>query len=1383
MNRPLRMMGTLCLLLLAVLTGRAATVNAVWDFSDEFASFETIQGTTGTFTNNGVVLTVDATNGKFRANGNSAQMNEGTLLQVPVVSTGDEVSFVAYAANYSHFTVGGEDFDGQADGSHKATAAEVKAGYVLIASTNNNSYIKSVAVTQHQPEPVLEEDLTAMWDFQHANPATLPDVHIERATGTVESTVAGVSMFVDATNGKLKGRASDAQFNANTILQIPVKSAKDIVEVTSYPGYGAGRLMVGGEEATGDVTTHKATTAEVKQGYVEVKGIQESYLYCVKVTFVSPLQEKALYETDFTDWPTINRKEAKGEEVTVTTNYSHETLTFTLTGVGSDPAGTNAKFADYTGYMISAKYPGEFADEEPYAITSPLASITKIAFTQCATGGNRGWVIAVKGDGDEDWVPVFNKSIATAGGETHTLDINRKNAQLKFYNFNQAQNSYMMDLKIYGKVDLSQAPSLASFSANGETYQAADVFKENADGNMEATIEISKAAEMIGESNPLTDITPETGEVGTVTYAASEADPTATVVTIPVEYNGETATYIVNCVWKPDFTVTYMDGEEAVGTQTVEKDAAIGEMAFGADDVNVAEGMKFRGWCFADGDGQKATEATVVTGDLTLTALVTDIEGDDNTERNTYDFRKRWFYPEDHEGLLIEGPCSYNGSQHGYDLKPDSRVKLYVTGKATIVVSNCQYGRGDINVLNPAGEQIGTISVPSSDGALSAVSYDGEAGWITLEMTAQSYLHYVTVINLGGIEPIEPVNGYYIAKAGDVSSLRNILDMVTVNAVNGERVKIFLPDGIYDMGETALTPIPASNISLIGQSMEKTLIVNAPKVKNEGIGTTATLLINGGTENTYFQDLTLQNALDYYSSGAAGRAVCLQDKGNRTIAKNMRMLSYQDTYYSNNNNMQAYWEDCDIHGTVDFICGGGDVLFKNTMLSLEPRNANGTGERTLTAATTTTDYGYVFDGCKIVDLAEGKGSWNFSRTWQNTPIVVFKNTTLDDNAAQTIIATRWTPKGMNNTEINIFGEYNTMNEAGENITPESNVVTGYNGSFETVLTAEQAAKYSYENMFSENAKAWDPASLTKQVAGPKATYANGVLTWTPVAEATAYAIFKNDVFEAIVDANTSSYEIALEATDVLSIRSANEMGGFGEATEVTLDNSELLLDENVVNELPESGTKVSKVKTVRTLRGGMWNTLCLPFDVTVDARAEESHPLHNATLLALKEGSYDAGANFEQLVFEEALGMMAGFPYLIKPEADIVNPEFNNVTIINRGDIMCSTGDGNAMMTGVVNPYTFDSAASDIFFLLPGNQFAYVSEPGTMKGMRGYLMLSDIEAADLSNMTVVFTDTDGIEYVSTPSAADDALYDLQGRKLNSVPQHGVYIKNGKKYVK
>ena len=125
-----------------------------------------------------------------------------------------------------------------------------------------------------------------------------------------------------------------------------------------------------------------------------MKALQECYLYRVQVTFVSPLQEKELYATDFTDWPTIDRKKATNQKVEVTTKYSHENLTFTLNGVGADPAGVQAKFPDYTGYMISAKYTGEYSAAEPSVVTSPLASITKIEFTQCATGGNRGWASA-----------------------------------------------------------------------------------------------------------------------------------------------------------------------------------------------------------------------------------------------------------------------------------------------------------------------------------------------------------------------------------------------------------------------------------------------------------------------------------------------------------------------------------------------------------------------------------------------------------------------------------------------------------------------------------------------------------------------------------------------------------------------------------------------------------------------------------------------------------------------------------------------------------------------------------------------------------------------------------------------------------------------------
>ncbi len=89
--------------------------------------------------------------------------------------------------------------------------------------------------------------------------------------------------------------------------------------------------------------------------------------------------------------------------------------------------------------------------------------------------------------------------------------------------------------------------------------------------------------------------------------------------------------------------------------------------------------------------------------------------------------------------------------------------------------------------------------------------------------------------------------------------------------------------------------------------MDNTIIVTKPDRSIEGLGS-ADMLHNSGT-NLYLQDLTLKNALDYYGalSGGqvGGRAAVLQDAGTRTIGKNVRMLSYQDTYYSSNASQQA----------------------------------------------------------------------------------------------------------------------------------------------------------------------------------------------------------------------------------------------------------------------------------------------------------------------------------------------------------------------------------------------------------------------------------------------------------------------------------------------
>ena len=175
-------------------------------------------------------------------------------------------------------------------------------------------------------------------------------------------------------------------------------------------------------------------------------------------------QEKLLYSTDFTEWNDIDRKTTIGKTVTQWTENSNEKLTFTLNGVGVDPKST--KFAKYTGYMITAKYTGEYPYSVPSAVTSSLNSITKIVLTQAATGGTRGIKVSVKGDGDKDWVALHNITISKKDGEELTLNVNRTNCQIKFENFTLKENAYIVDLKIYGKTTGSSGIKMLKFKSN-----------------------------------------------------------------------------------------------------------------------------------------------------------------------------------------------------------------------------------------------------------------------------------------------------------------------------------------------------------------------------------------------------------------------------------------------------------------------------------------------------------------------------------------------------------------------------------------------------------------------------------------------------------------------------------------------------------------------------------------------------------------------------------------------------------------------------------------------------------------------------------------------------------------------------------------------------
>ena len=1023
---------------------------------------------------------------------------------------------------------------------------------------------------------VNAETVTAKWDFKNDVPSGIrAATNYQGVEADVQSDVDGIVMHVDATSGKLYcvGR-NNAQMNPGTVLQIPVVSNEDVVTVEGFSGYC--HFAVGGDEnGSENVVSHTATNAEVKQGFVEVTATAgNNYIYCIQVV-QNPDKAAVVYEDvsatatfpfDLgTEGQTANFGDAADFFLNSKVIYGEG---LQLKDANSGAGIVETRFEPYSqNNSADASNLIQFTIQPKFGLTF---TPTKVSFKATRFGTDNGLLDVAWLNADGSTVTLAtevkpnrnsgtNPAIDSEEGQKFSnLSYEVKEATpgegvcgllVNLYHLQNGKQLGFADIVIEGKINgqIISVPMLASFSANGVNYVADNVFEADGD-NYKATIEMSKSEEMISPNNPVTDVEALAGELGEITY---QGDETGCVVTIPVALDDMVINYVVNFVQKPDFTLTYLNTDgSTMGTQLVEKDAAIGEFGVDFNEAIAEEGYKVRGWFEKKYGGKKYTTSDIITEDKTLYAVATEIEEPSDYKKYIFDLTSTTFYPEDHEAFASTGSGYWHDVQHGWAFNNGDVITLLVGEKANIFVTNCQYSNGNAQLVfkDAEGNEVGRITGKGEgDGQIDVFAYEGNAGELFMEIESNGavYIHNIKIVNTKTTNYQQEGNWYFV-KQGDVSSLLDVLDVVSgANAKqDAERSYIFIPDGVYDLGETVLTAISGYNISIIGQSTEKTIIKNAPEVANEGIGTTAVLV--NSTQNLYMQDLTLQNALDYYAAGDAGRAVCFQDKGDRAILKNVAMLSHQDTYYSQNTK-QSYWEDCDIHGTVDFICGGGDVRFVNTTLSLEPRSANGTGGRTITAPTTTTEFGYVFDGCKVVDLAEGKGDWNFGRTWQNNPICIYLNTTLDENSANTLIDSRWIEKGMNNRDPRIFGEFNTMDEAGNNITPASNIITSYRGQFQTILSADAAEAYAYDKMFTD----WNPAFYTVQVEAPEATYYEGVVSWTPANNgAIAYALFKNGEFVAVVEG--TDYAIEIEENDKLTIRAANSMGGFGPEAEVMI---------------------------------------------------------------------------------------------------------------------------------------------------------------------------------------------------------------------------------------
>lgn len=1174
-------------------------ITATWDFAKNCANIapKSESGAyTGTSMNSdvdGISMTIVYNGGQIKNNDNSYQVGNGVEMRIPVKNVGDVVTVKGFL-KYAHYTIGDITVDSSTndespDATYTATAADVAKGYVSVTSTNNNNYYSSISVTQNEDDSSEEPgqpavDVLATWDFVNNCANLAPKSESGAYTGTtMNADVDGISMTIVYNGGQIKNNDNSYLVGNGVEMQIPVKNKGDVITVEGYPSYF--HYSVAGVEATERITTYEATTADANRGYVSVVATgSNNYINSISVFLKAPkaddepvLVEKSIYSTTFSDWAAESSTVSTEKSQSFTTKFTKETLTFKYNGVSIDPinVGDATKLADYPGYIKADKNKGGYIE------TTKLASVTKVHYIMGATSKNRGFGLKAKREGDTEWTEI---DMTTCSGYTYetTVNVNMENCYLRFENLAPDQYAFLLALDIYAEVDMTGAPLLGSFKANGKTYTGDD-FEMGNSGNYEATFELFKSETMISANNPIADYVADNGEIGEITYAG---DDDQCIVTIPVTAEGKTVNYVATFIRKPLITLTYLDlaGQE-IGTQEVEKDGKIG--AFNYDIAQVPatkEGYKARGWFKQNYVGEKWTTESVVTEDITLYAVETEIEVASTNRKYEFDLTDKNFDAADHEAFNPEGNGKWHDGTHGWDFKNGDKINLLVGPKATIFVTTCKYPEGGSTKI-VASNNVEIDAINATDGTTKTIDYEGEEGTLTLTISGgQAYIHKIRIVNTA--ETNYDIKGQWIyVKEGDASSFLDALD--AANGMSGtDRVNVYLPNGTYDLGTKTLTEISRNNISIIGESMEGVIIKNRP-IK-EGIAITATLL-NTAT-NTYLQDLTI-DCIAPYGTGddtkSAERGVCFQDKGNQTVMKKVYLKGLQDTYYSNSNSGTYYFEDCKIEGSVDYVCGNGDVYFNRTTFYTVNKSTGAAGG-VIAAPNTKKSFGYIFNECTLDGMSNEDGKYRLGRPWASETIVRMLDTKM--LIKPTAVGwDEWSTDVAKQNSVEQFGEYNSVDANGTAIDLSQRKTSFKGVANNPVITAEQAANYRPEAIFTG---AWKPftTSEQKEVEEGSAKLENGVITWKAVEGATSYAIFKNDELLAIVEGTSYTLEQPAASrgseptttADVYTIRAINAMGGMGEPV-VIIDSSATAI--NGINTADSNNEKV-----IYNLQGVRMNT-------------------------------------------------------------------------------------------------------------------------------------------------------------------------------------------------
>lgn len=286
------------------------------------------------------------------------------------------------------------------------------------------------------------------------------------------------------------------------------------------------------------------------------------------------------------------------------------------------------------------------------------------------------------------------------------------------------------------------------------------------------------------------------------------------------------------------------------------------------------------------------------------------------------------------------------------------------------------------------------------------------------------------------------------------------------------------------------------------------------------------------------------------------------------------------------------------------------------------------------------------------------------------------------------------------------------------------------------------------------------------------------------------------LFRVIVQADAG---LALGANLAASItaceftRTTDSNGESLEDVDFTVHITEFrtILDETSAL-MPEAETNAN-VRLNRTMKAGVWSTICLPFDATGEqVKSAFGNDVELAEFKAWNSEEDDEGAivgiNVEFASVNADDGIAANTPMIIKTTTDVTSAVFDDVTLDPEDEPFVQVGRKSSERAYFYGTYVSMKVPEEHVFL-KNNMFWYSTGNTTIKGYRGYFAFRDVLDAyyDVAGVRFSFfldnveTSIDGLKEGKVKNEKLET-YNLAGQRIRHT-QRGVNIINGKKIVK